>query len=256
MFIYKGPAQGLAACPATMALHLLEAHAGTPTATHSCSACSCGSVQGTSCQAWLSEYSESGCGGANYEHVFDTSCWTIFNGNDSVRAHATAYGGSCTPSGGTLQAGAPTWAEDLRGCAAPTLLSDGCAVGEVCAPVPVPPFGANLCVANTGDAACPDGYTVKISGSGGVTDTRGCTECACGDASGVSCTGTLLLNNASGCGGGTTLPIPLTSCTATSGNRGVKVQTLSGTGGSCPQSGGALTGSLAPKDLVTVCCLP
>jgi hypothetical protein len=155
-----------------------------------------------------------------------------------------------------LQAGAPTWAEDLRGCAAPTLLSDGCAVGEVCAPVPVPPFGANLCVANTGDAACPDGYTVKISGSGGVTDTRGCTECACGDASGVSCTGTLLLNNASGCGGGTTLPIPLTSCTATSGNRGVKVQTLSGTGGSCPQSGGALTGSLAPKDLVTVCCLP
>lgn len=56
----------------------------------------------------------------------------------------------------------------------------------------------SLCVAQSGDVACPTGFNTKTLVSQGVSDTRGCGPCSCGST--LACTLTsVLIDNDSTC---------------------------------------------------------
>jgi hypothetical protein len=111
-----------------------------------------------------------------------------------------------------------------------------------------------LCVFTIGDVACPgDGYTVKRTVYGGVTDSRACTPCSCGGATGVSCTASLQ----EGCGQtGPVNDVPTTCGGLSDPGSVMLLATLVARGGTCGAVGGVPTGSAVPSSPTTVCCMP
>jgi hypothetical protein len=85
----------------------------------------------------------------------------------------------------------------------------------------------------------------------------GCSPCTCGPASGVDCNANAQVTRWSNppCSQslGTLSPLPSTTCTTTSGMKGIGLTTMP-TGGSCPPDGGQPTGTVSSQTVTTICC--
>ncbi len=171
-----------------------------------------------------------------------------------VIATGNFISGSCVPQP-TEQVPAVTWGMQARACGDPST-AGACAGGEIC--VPPAPAATQSCVFRAGDRACPVGYPNKTVFYDGFDDTRGCTACTCGTATG-NCdgTGTVSLHNKNDCTD-SIQTITLGSCdplgTTTSY---AKYNDGPATNVTCPPAPGAgtPTGAATPKDPVTFCCL-
>jgi hypothetical protein len=111
-------------------------------------------------------------------------------------------------------------------------------------------------VYQTGDVPCPAGYTNKQVFYDAFDDTRGCTTCTCGVATGNCVGGSVSLHNASDCSdAGTSLN--LSSCTPAPTTTHAKYSDGAATNVKCPAtpSSGLATGAATPKNAVTFCCL-
>jgi hypothetical protein len=292
---YEGPAAGAPGCnasggyPQPAQTASSGFNAGSPT----CPTCSCGSPSGMSCSAEAVFFDGPSCGGSG--------CWggspAYCNGGlitvgsackpqsmcsdatglvptSAVFTNAQASGGTCTSSfTGTENIPTPTFTNTVRACGGAPGSGTGCGAGAVCLPKPAPPFDSSVCIYKTGDVACPAGaWSQKSVFHLSFNDTRDCSACACGSATGNCGSTTLELFTDGVCQQGkSTLPGPdLGGCTNLqndttpivapncNGFNGVSLSMrLVGTpsGGSCPATGGQVTGSATPTEPITFCCL-
>jgi hypothetical protein len=180
--------------------------------------------------------------------------------NASVTASAaTVSGGACAASGGAPMRPTATFATHGRACRA-TREGRGCPAGQVCLPKPAPPFEPRVCVGAAGDVMCPSPFVTQIQLNQGMTDTRDCTSCSCGPASGGSCSIAIELDADSGCGN-KDVTVNTGSCANIVGNPAIVGRTYSmvtpPSGGHCtPTSTSTPTGSVTADNLTTFCCLP
>lgn len=171
-----------------------------------------------------------------------------------------ASGGSCAVVAAT-QVPPASWSSAVRLCGMGMAATQStCDAGNVCAPTTTPAFApSNACIARSGTFACPAGYPSHHVFHASASDTRTCSACSCGSASGVACSGTFSGFNASGPNAGgkcvqptSTASLPVTC--ATVGSLDSAVVSVTPNGGSCPATGGAPIGSFDPGPETTVCC--
>jgi hypothetical protein len=238
---------------------------GLNAAPATCSACSCSAPTSQKCTATVSTYEDSSCTDyCNSSIIVSGSGCTSFSPCGSDGDPATnqflsytwaVTGGSCTASGGSPTLPVSTWSMNARTCAYNASTGGTCASGTCYAPVSAP--FANTCVYQTGDTVCPSAFMTKHLYYTGVDDSRSCTSCSCGSATG-SCSGSLTAwHNASCSDFPDIASISEGSCqeinTAFYDSKSLQAN-LSVTGGSCPASGGAPTGGAVQADPITVCC--
>jgi hypothetical protein len=256
LFLYEGAEADVPACPTSMALTRVEAHGGAPTGGHTCSACSCGPATGITCSAMLTQFNSTTCTNQiGATTPIGTACVTTTVNVDSVSVSLTATGGSCAAQGGAATLEPIAWAGAVKACGAPTLLPDGCATGELCAPEPEPPFEARYCIAKKGDEACPPAFPDRLVAHEDVEDTRACSPCQCSPPA-ATCTGSLhyYAADANCAGASQSSPLPVT-CRVVADLSGVHVSDLI-PAGSCTAVTAASTptGEVKAKAPVTVCC--
>ncbi len=231
----------LQAPPATCGCGCMNPTATCPTATLSVAfGCSPGSVKMT--VATLTEGSV--CTPVTISGSFS---WIRADGNFSA--------GNCQPQP-TENVASLSWGIQARACGGATLgAASSCAGSEICAP-PLP-TNAKSCVYQAGNLACPAGYTNKQLLYDGAADTRGCTTCLCGAATG-DCTGpgAVTLHNLANCTDPFVRSVSLNECSVNSVAGVPYAQYSSGTPSnvSCPPSGGKPTGTATPENPVTYCC--
>jgi hypothetical protein len=245
-------------CPAAYPTLELTGTTGLSCTAATCP-CSCNAPTGVACSS---------------PAVFWNNTVTCPNGNGPTQAsggclapnvsnpnHATVFGGGSLPSGGSCTAKPgtkvttpPTWATTGVLCGAP-LVTGGCAAGASCAP-PLPPSFA-MCVYAAGDVACPaSDYVNKQVLYGGVDDTRGCSTCTCGAATGGSCKQTFDVWGNTTCSGAPAATFSGSCAPVANVTRFGFTPAYQG-GATCPPMV-STTGGCAPKaaTAVTVCCAP
>jgi hypothetical protein len=172
--------------------------------------------------------------------------------NISISEPTPTQIGSCTPNA-TKSIPTPTWGVNARACGGAAMPPTGCASGEVCAPIAAAPYDT-LCVVASGDVDCPDAfYAKKNTFYDSFTDTRDCSACTCGTAS-SKCGGKVSFTHP-GCGGGSLLDEQKNAGYCGSYGTGFDSATYyPSPSGTCPPSGGELTGMVTPNGATTVCC--
>ncbi|MCC6901111.1 MAG: hypothetical protein IT377_19215 [Polyangiaceae bacterium] len=224
------------------------------------------------------------CGGANPLTVTSACkaqniCWSSGGSGKPLSAaftKLTLAGGTCnSTSQGTINKPAPKYSKSVRACGDPTGTTGSCGASNTCVPPAPSGFTNNICIYQTGDVACPGGAWAKKSVfyTANPTDTRACSACGCGSPTG-NCTGaTLELYTDGSCtqekdtiataemGGCTNIkvdssPVASPGCNGTGGDsRSLKLVGGTASGGTCPTTGGTVTGSADPAGPVTFCCL-
>jgi hypothetical protein len=258
VLVYEGTAESVPTCPTSMALTRLEANVGTPTGSHTCEDCSCGPATGITCSTTITQYNTSSCTDQLEPTMpLGATCLTTATNVDSVRIDMTPSGGSCAVQGGAPKLDPISWPSTIKACGAPSLLADGCAAGELCAPEAATPSKARHCIWKTGEDACPSAWPERVIAYAGVDDNRTCTGCGC-TAPTRQCTGSVRYYSSSnqGCSGSSALsPIP-TTCMVVKDRSGLVLVAADGSG-SCGVSGQATpSGEVTGKDPSTLCCLP
>ncbi len=228
----------------------------------SCPVCSCDEPDGAECSAASVEYfSDSECteACANCSSEVTETC-TAQNLAPSgaiaafMRFTAPASGGSCTAaSEGNVQVTPARWDTNVRACTGASV-GAGCDAGEQCLALPRRPFEERVCVYQLSEAQCPSGYDAeRVVYYRGLMDTRGCSNCECGDP---TCLGEVTDFAADDlCGGeGTTIePEVCTPVDALESNeRWARFNAAAPA--ACEPIGGTPTGSATPLLPVTVCC--
>lgn len=61
----------------------------------------------------------------------------------------------------------------------------------MCLPTPAAPFQTGVCVYKAGDNECPTLFPTKHVYYDKFEDTRGCSDCSCGNPLGGACTATI-----------------------------------------------------------------
>jgi hypothetical protein len=249
-----------AACPASAPVEVLAAGSGVLDApAASCSACSCVAPAGVACSIPAVEfYDNNNC--SELEATLTVSmpmqCEPVSAGgiNSVTGLPGTPSGGSCAASGGAATVEPAVFAAEARLCDGGS--GAGCGADAVCIATPEPPYAGQPCISSLGDLACPAGpYTEKQLVFAGIDDDRGCTSCTCGGPSGVACTGTTTVYGQIGCPGGATMVPHDGSCVNTDAKSMIYAPDPP-SGGSCPEQGGAPTGSAEPATPITICCVP
>ena len=173
-------------------------------------------------------------------------------------------GGTCTSGGGVADVPNVSWTKLGRVCGDPLLNSGGCNANQVCLPRPDGLYESGVCIMHDGNVNCPPGaFSEKHSFFEDFTDTRACSACSCGAASGATCQATINVFSdlSSGVCNTNVGSLPAGGCddfTPTNPN----VSNLSATitqppsGGSCPTNGGQPTGAATAITPTTVCCIP
>jgi hypothetical protein len=169
---------------------------------------------------------------------------------------------NCTPQA-SQAIGPPTWATYAQACSSTTaVVEDDCQTGSVCAPKPAAPYGATLCISQSGDVACPPasggaGYASKQLFYGSVDDQRTCTACTCGALGGASCSASFEAYSSTdgSCTGGGDLYVAPFSCEAVDQPADFRV-TITAQNGSCGANPVNPTGSATATSPTTFCCLP
>jgi len=271
--LYLGPGAA-PPCTQNFAGPSYDGHNGLNAAPASCG-CSCQSAQGVQCSAVTISFADGAtCSAASLACASTTlspsTCTPIDERMncplavtvDMSAASSNPSGGSCLPFPSNSIPVA-TWSTNGRACVsavAPGGQSD-CPGGSVCAPQSALPFQTGLCIAQSGDVACPTtGYTVKHVLFVAVDDTRGCSACGCGAVTGASCHGVVEVHASGGGGGRCTsasvvqYPLPY-SCDAVQ-QPGDFFLAVNPTGGICQPSLATATGMATPARATTFCCIP
>lgn len=170
----------------------------------------------------------------------------------------------CSASGGA-QPGPVTWSTTAIACEPPTVANTctGDAGNGLCFPTPDAGAGFVACIFMAGDNACPTGspYALKQVLYNGVDDTRGCTPCACGSATGSTCASTVSLYSDGACSTLlTTVAVSASGTDCSNVPAGSALGSKSATpatygAGSCSAGGGMPTGAATPSMPTTFCCL-
>ncbi|WP_437942302.1 hypothetical protein [Sorangium sp. So ce341] len=123
-----------------------------------------------------------------------------------------------------------------------------------------PPGGFLTCIFHEGDVTCESPYLDRHVFYGGAEDTRGCSECGCGEPEGASCTIMASVYSDGACA--ETLVSALVSSTTpfcgvtppgvALGSKSAEVVAVDP--GACAPSGGEPTGELLPAEPSTFCC--
>jgi hypothetical protein len=150
------------------------------------------------------------------------------------------------------------WSARARLCApAATPAASGCDAGEVCAPVTALPFQTQTyCIARSGIQTCPTSYPAQRIYYQSFTDTRACSPCTCGPASGATCSGgSVNFYGAPTCSGGVTPMSVPEACGSLGGARvGIFSDAATPSGGRCVPDGGAPVGGFQGATPTTICC--
>ena len=260
-------------CPAGQppVLEVLASADGEPA---SCT-CSCGSPEGIDCRAARLQYSEfSFCGGGNNPEIVlaadGTNCEATAATQSHIGLEVELIGGSDCYESESPCTSTPSCTPQLEMTVEPAEqeTTGFCALESVAC-------GDSLCVTNAfgpvctyafGDHDCPEAFPKRSVESTETVDTRSCTDCECGPATGIQCSAQVdwyhteadcedgeapfateqVLQGDEGCG--------------TSDNPGVGAAVLSDVSvvqpGSCLALGGTPTGDVSfdTESVVTVCC--
>lgn len=206
-------------------------------------------------------------------------CWDPTGATKPVSAAFTnlvAAGGTCTSSSqGTMVKPTAKYTKSVRACGDPTGDPGGCGASNVCVPTAPSGFAQKICIFKAGDVTCPSSAWGKeaVFYTAAPTDTRTCSACGCGTPTG-GCTGatlelytdsaclqekdTLAVAEMSGCTNikADSSPVASPGCQGNGGDsRSMKLVGGSGSGATCPKTGGTVTGSADPAGPVTFCCL-
>jgi len=159
-------------------------------------------------------------------------------------------GVSCNPSSSETVPEAQ-WATQFGACE-PAAELDSCDAGTC-----VPDLAGDdqrLCVWAPGDVECTgDVFTEREVIYDEVADSRGCSECSCGEAQG-SCDANLVLRAGEGCSAGSPGSGGPGECYAvTTPVRSADLD-ITGPDVGCSASGGAPEGEAAPSGSTTLCC--
>jgi len=247
-------------CPANWGALLLDGQANVYGPEAACSACACGAPQGAECTlestGSISLFATTDCSGAPQTHTLSAGCNDIPTSNALSFATAPAHslGGSCVIGAGGVASIPPATSLSARVCAGASASTSDCGL---CLPLPPGPFGKHPCVHRTGDVECPDTYpdrTVVFSGS--LEDTRGCSDCACGEVNDGTCSGNTQIDKYDGCIEQTTGAPNPSDCRAVEGvQESIYLTVLDFMfDGWCEPSGGHPTGSVTGSEPTTVCC--
>ena len=248
-----------------------DAFDGLSAAPATCPGCSCSDPKGVSCAVASAQFfGNSQCAGQGGTlTVAAGACVAFLRLSDpqSVKwASATASGGVClVKTMGAPQIPPVNWAARARSCGGEPE-GGGCAM-DLCVPRPQGKFGKALCVVHDGDVACPAGpYAKRFLYYQGVADTRGCSDCGCGNPAGMTCTGKLELWDDTGCTTDlTTLSMP-GQCAALAPDptpppppyktlRSIFYTSGPSAGGSCVSTPSNATGKAVPSQPLTICCV-
>ncbi|MEO7327157.1 MAG: hypothetical protein ABI193_01175 [Minicystis sp.] len=172
--------------------------------------------------------------------------------------------GVCTPVsvGSAGPPAAPTWGTFARTCTeTPHVQAEACVDPQQrCAPAPAPGF--LLCAYQTGDVPCGSHYSERHVLYESYSDTRGCSPCACDDATGSSCTAQVSVFTGLLCSDLLGLfPIDTTGPKCFDLPPGTALASKSASPatyspGVCQPDGGYPTGIAEPLFPTTFCCVP
>ncbi len=261
--LFDGDPAALPACGGAYPNSTYSGNNGLSCAAASCSACDCAAPTGVSCSfPIMAEYTAGvvrlSCSGAPALVTATGVCQPISNKEITI-ADSTPSGGSCTPSGGVPTTPSAAWSTSVKVCESSGFLQGGCGAGSVCAAKPQGPFVGSVCVYSAGDVACPGGFANKHLSYGTFNDTRGCTTCGCGGATGVNCSGEVTFYSAANCpalGTTTQVPFPTHGCLGpVTGSFKINKGGIGASGGSCTKNGGDPNGACTPATPTTICCL-
>ena len=268
--LYLGP-DPAPACTQNFAGPFYDGHSGLNAGAASCG-CSCQSAQGVQCSPVTISFANAAtCSATSLACASTTlspsTCTAIDARVNCTGVTVDMSAGLSDPSGGSCppfpsnSVPVATWSANGRACVsavAPGGQSD-CPRGSVCSPQSASPFQAGLCVAQSGDVACPmTEYTAKHVLFGSIDDTRGCSPCTCGAVVGASCRGVVEVHQQSGAGkcAGALVQYPLPySCDAAQ-QPGDFLLAVTPSGGICQPSVATATGMATPARAMTFCCVP
>jgi hypothetical protein len=165
--------------------------------------------------------------------------------------------GSCNVATETSELSDPIVTGEQAACALADPL-ESCDAETDCVPKVAAPFEAGVCIWAEGDLECPAGsdFSNREVRGAGLLDSRACSDCSCGPASGEDCddavvrlwrTGGWVDRSVDGdCNGASLGP----------GNvwTGVSFDPGDPSGGACAESGGEAEGSVEPEQVFTFCC--
>ena len=231
--------------------------------------CLCGTpaMQCSSPQTSFFNYATAtGCGANPCAMADLTSSCTMVSAGSMCTAALIAMS---SPQAAVLDAGCPpqstatipqtSWGVDARACTSTVALAQlDCGSGAVCSPKPAAPFGSSICIASTGDVACPTAnYTTRHVYYDGVIDTRGCSACSC-TAQSFSCSATIDVYPSSVQACSTGMPISYTGAvTCEPVDQPADMQlVVTPSLGTCTPSQSTPTGGELPAKPLTVCCAP
>lgn len=254
---WEGPTGSEPACAAPFDVELATLFADLDCPDAECP-CDCGNAANQTCTNGMSMWwSKSGCPINNVSDNLSSSCDVpSVSSPDHVvvlgLGGSKTQGGNCTATGGPPQK-TTTWNTTGRICGA-SLLEGGCAGGTECVPDPGALLGP--CIFRTGDVACPlSGYSDKHVVYETTTDTRSCSSCTCGGASGGSCSQNVITYSDTGCSQQSGSFNTSANCATVSNVVRFKFTPTVTVSGSCPPQV-TPTGACAEANPTTVCCQP
>jgi hypothetical protein len=178
-----------------------------------------------------------------------------------MQASALPYtAGSCTPNP-TVTLPPVTFTGQGRVCGSAVAAGAGCSGGASCAPI-AQGSGFNLCVAHDGVQTCPPGFAKSHTVGPSVSDTRGCSKCACGGATGTCQNSTLTLFPDSNCQDGGAVVAADGKCSSFPAPNGggpaptyvAYTYTAEVQGEACPPSAVSPDGTVSLAQPKTICC--
>lgn len=231
--------------------------------------CDCGDPSGVQCGSTVTVtyYSSTSClpavGGNQTQPFISGSCVPANEpaSTEAVRVSASVVSatGECAPID-NHRLDPPSWDTEMRVCGGATL-ADGCDGDQLCAPLPPAGLGTTLCIWRDVQAACPAGYTALNPYHTDLQEGRSCSDCRCGDPTGVTCraSATLYSGNCPDPGDIVTIPPPVVQngqcLRRDTGIGNISARSLGPEGGQCSSSGGQPQGTVEPIDPLTVCCI-
>jgi hypothetical protein len=181
--------------------------------------------------------------------------------NDArVIAHPAAVveNGACQLIVDSEEIAEPELAGILQACET-TVEPESCDAQTICVPRTRTPFSDGVCIWAEGEVECPAGtdFVQRDVRYSGTVDTRACSDCSCGMASGEACAdATLILSRTAAA----SVNVPadgtcdLVGLDGSPGWTAITYDPGEPSGGSCRPGGGQSEGEVAPETQITFCC--
>jgi hypothetical protein len=261
----------LPACPAGYPT-AVDGFSGLTFANDTCT-CQCTATGQTCSGGTAMIYASLNCGSACATVALTSGTCVTFSscsgeqGAWQVTAPVSATG-QCTAVTTPTSGGPPTWKTAVRVCTSTgtTNRAGGCSTAtDECLPIAASPFGAALCVYQTGtQTTCPAPYNHNakpfVYSTGSTTDGRGCSACTCGGTpTAGTCSGGVHLYGAPNCTG--TAVASGSGCQTFNDPFGGSAEAVeasySSTPGTCPAPSTMTqpTGAVTATGAFSVCCM-